>query len=112
MLIVTILHLGFGGVVVIPAEQLQDCQIVMYIHIPGGGSRTVLLLNYCHYISCLTAFPLFLHSLTYVISNCLYLFFGTHGRPRSLMHFCINKKQGTWRSFCTWEGPAGSFSVS
>ena len=41
--------------------------------------------------SCLTAFPLFQHSLTSLISNCLSVLLGTQGRPRRLNLF---NKQG------------------
>ena len=54
------------------------------ICIPWGGTRTpVLPLNYCF----LAAFPLFPHSLTFLIINCLSLFFGTQERPRRLKSF-------------------------
>ena len=47
---------------------------------------------------------MFLHSLSSLIVNFLCLLFGTQGRPRRLK-LSINKKQGTQRDFCTWEGP-------
>ena len=87
--------------VLVSAEQLKDMhQIVMYI--PWGGTRTLF---YCWTI----AFPLLLHSLTSLISNCLSLLFGTQGRPRRLKPFSTNKK---WRGFCTQEGPTGCCLVS
>ena len=90
--------------VLVSAEQLKDMhQIVMYI--PWGE------LGLC-FIAELFAFPLFLHSLTSLMSNPLSLLFGTQGRPRRLKPFSTNKKWGTGRSFCTWESPAGSCSVS
>ena len=42
----------------------------------------------------MTAFPLFLHSLTSLISNSLSLLFGTQGRPRRLKPFSANKNRG------------------
>ena len=56
---------------------------------------SVLLKTYClsyHYFSCLTVLPLFLHSLTSLVSNCLSLLFGTQGRPRRLKPFSTNKE--------------------
>ena len=69
-------------------------------------SREVL--NSCF----LTAFPLFLHSLTSLISNCSGLFSETQGRPGRLRSSPTIKKQETQRGFCTWEGPTGFCSVS
>ena len=39
------------------------------------------------YSSCLTAFPLFLHSLTSLVSNWMCLLLGTQGRPRRIKPF-------------------------
>ena len=50
--------------------------------------------NRSHYFSCLTAFPLFLHSLVFIISNCLCLLFGTQGKPGRLKPFSINTEMG------------------
>ena len=61
----------------------------MVIRIPWGG--TGLFWSY-HYFSCLTVLPLFLHSLTSLVSNCLSLLFGTQGRPRRLKPFSTNKE--------------------
>ena len=76
----------------------------------GEELGLLLSLNYCF----LTAFPLFLHSLTSLISDCLRLLFGTQGRPRRPKPFSRNKKGGggKQRGFCTQEGPRGSCSVS
>ena len=63
-----------------------------YIHPWGGTKAPVLLLNYCF----LTAFPLFLHSLTFLIINCLSLYFGTQERPRRLKSFFSPYNQETW----------------
>ena len=50
-------HLPPGWGVLVSVKQLKGmCQIVMYV--PWGGTRTLF------YFSCLTTFPLFLHSLT------------------------------------------------
>ena len=78
--------------------------------ISWGGTKTVLLLNYClscHYFSCLTTFPLFLHSLTSLISKCLSLLFGTQEGSRRLKPFSTDKKRGTQRGFSTRERPQG-----
>ena len=63
-----------------------------------------------HYFPCLTAFPVFVHALSSLISNCLSLLFGTQRRLRRLKLFSPNKKHGTWSSFCTREVLAGSCS--
>ena len=60
----------------------------------------------------LIAFPVFLHSLTFLISNCLNLLFGIQERSRRLKPFSTNKKWGRLRGFYTWEGPIGSCLVS
>ena len=52
--------------------------IIMYI--PSGGTQTPHLLYY----GFLTFPPLYLHSLTSLISNCLNMPFGTQGRSRRL----------------------------
>ena len=52
-----------------------------------------------------SAFPLFLYSITSLISNCFGLLFGTLGRPTRLKSFSTNKKWGTKRGFCTQEDP-------
>ena len=71
---------------IFPVEELRDTyQVVMYI--PSGGIRS---LHYCF----LTAFPLFLHSLPSLISNCLNLLFGTQGRSKRLKLFSY--KQEMW----------------
>ena len=62
-------------------------------------------LNSCFsyvYFSCLTVFPLFLHSLTSLISNCLSLLFGTQGNLRKRKPFSTNKKQGNRVIFVPW----------
>ena len=60
----------------------------------------------------LTVHPLFLHSLPSLISNCLNLPFGNQGRSRRLNPFSYKLEKGTWKGFCTREGPTGSCSVS
>ena len=65
------------------------------------------MLHSCHYFSRLTAFTLFLHSLT-LISNCLGLIFRTWGGQGDKSLFSISKKWGTQRGFCTQEDPSGS----
>ena len=58
------------------------------------------------YTTCsFNAFPLFLHSLTFLISNYLILPFGTQRRP-------TNKKLGTKKGFCTQESLTGSCMIS
>ena len=59
---------------------LSDC----YVSPLRSNWNSVLLLICCYYFPCLTAFPLFLHFLTSLISNCLSLLFGTQERPRRL----------------------------
>ena len=66
---VTIFH-SSGALV--PVEELRN--IVMYI--PWGGTNSGLMLHSFFLI----APPLFLHSLTSLISNCLDLHFGTRKR--------------------------------
>ena len=82
--------------------------------IPWKGNKTFLLwLKYClsyHYTSWLACFSLFLDSVTSLISNYLSLLLGIRGRPRRLKPFSMNKKQGPWQGFCTWEVLAGSCS--
>ena len=75
---------------------LSDC----YVSPLRSNWNSVLLLICCYYFPCLTAFPLFLHFLTSLISNCLSLFFETQGRLRRQKSFSTNKKQGTERGFC------------
>ena len=82
-----------------------------------GGESSLPILFLCHlgtdlHYCFLTAFPLFLHSLTSLISNCFSLFFGTQGRLRGPKPFSTNKKQGRQRGFCAQEGPACFYSVS
>ena len=79
--------------------------------VPAEELRDIVMLDYCHFFACLTAFPLFLHPLTSLISNCLNLLFGTQGRPQRLKSFSTNKKREQ-RSFCTQEGPTGSCLLS
>ena len=89
---------GAGGVLVL-TEQFKDvCQIV-YISLEEE-LVPVLLLTYCF----LTAFPLFLRSLTSLINNCLSLLFGIQGRPRRPKPFST-KKKWTRRGFFYPGGP-------
>ena len=68
-------------------------------------------MSYCHYFSCLTAFPLFLNSLTSLISNSCA---GSLELWESLGPFLQikNRRQEWGSSFCIQEGPTGSCSVS
>ena len=77
---------GWGGVLVF-AELKDKCQIIVYT--PSGGTWVLwlcfmvkLLFKLLYSSSCLTAFPLFLHSLTSLVSNWMGQLFGTQGRPR------------------------------
>lgn len=72
---------------------------------------SVLLLSYYHYFFN-SFFGLFLHSLSFLLRKCMSLLFDAQGRPRRLKPFPTSKKQGTWRGFCSQEGPAGSCPVS
>ena len=95
-----------------PSEQLKDMyQIILYTHththththmyISLEEELGLCLLNYCF----LTAFALFLHSLTSLISNCLNLLFGSQGRPRRLKPFSTNKKWRTQRVLLGFNPP-------
>lgn len=53
-----------------------------------------------YYFSYLTAFPLFLQSLTSLISNCL-----NQGRSRGLKPFLQTRNRGTWKDPFSCEGP-------
>ena len=89
-----------------PVGELRDTyQVVLY---PLRSQDPAQLLHY-HF---LTAFPLFLHSLTPLISNSLNLPFGTQGRCRRLKPFSYKQEMGTQKGFCIREDPAGSCSVS
>ena len=68
--------------------------------------NSVLSLNYYF----LLVFPLFLHSLMSLVSNCLSLLFRTQERPRRLKSFYTNTKWRAPRCFCTQEGPAASWA--
>ena len=56
----------------------------------------------------LTIFPLFLHSLILLISNCLNLPFRTLGMSRRLKSFSYKQETVDMEIFCIWEGPIGS----
>ena len=49
------------------------------------------------YFSCLTAFPLFLHPLTSLISYCLSFLFGPQGSPRRIKPFFLPRRNGEHR---------------
>lgn len=60
----------------------------------------------------LTAFPLFLHSLSLLISNCLNLLFSSQGRSRRVKPFSYKWEKRTQKGFCTWKGHTGSCLAS
>ena len=82
-----VLNLKLPSSAWVPAEELKN--FVRYI--PSEGTRT-LSLHYCF----LTSPPLFLHSLSSRINNCLNLPFGTHARSRRLKeaYFLQTKNRG------------------
>ena len=83
-----------------PDEQLKDlCQTIRYI--PWGWTRNLF---HCWTIF-LIAFPVFLHSLTFLISNCLDLLFGTQGRSRRLKPFLQTRNEGHRKAFVFWRTP-------
>ena len=84
---VTILHPG-GGLSSCRRTQkyVSDC----YVYPLKRNQDPAPSLHYCF----LTAFPLFLHSLTPLISNCLNLPFGTQGRSRRLKPFSYKQEMG------------------
>ena len=58
------------------------------------GELRLFFIELLFELSGLTAFPLFLHSLTSLISNCLSLLLGTQEKPRRLKpFFFLNKKK-------------------
>lgn len=70
-----------------------------------GGTRLGLIPERFK-LSCLTAFPLFLHSITSLISNYLSLHFGTQGRPKRGKHFkSTSKRWAAQRSFVSRKVP-------
>ena len=78
------------------------------------GELRLFFIELLFELSGLTAFPLFLHSLTSLISNCLSLLLGTQEKPRRLKpFFFLNKKKwGTQkRAFVPWRTPIGSSLV-
>lgn len=84
---------------------------IMYI--PSGGTQIPRLLYY----GFLTFPPLYLHSLTSLISNCLNMPFGTQGRSRRLhgAYFLQTRNEDLGKGIetsCTQEGPTGSCSIS
>ena len=73
---------------------MPDCYL--YPWRMNRGAVTVLWLTCCSSYH-LTAFALFLHSLSSLISNCLSLLFGFLGRPVRLKPFsCKQQQQKTW----------------
>ena len=87
-------------------EELKDrCQNAMNIH--WGGIWT--LFYHCTVVcDCF----LFLHFLTFLISNCLNLPLETQGSSRRLEPFLHKKEKGTHKGFDTWEDPVGPCLVS
>lgn len=78
---------------VLVSSELSDCSVYPL----RKNQDPAPWLQYCFF----SAFPLFLHSLTLLISNCLNLPCGTQGRSWS--PFLTHKKWGTQKSFCAWE---------
>ena len=109
--VVATFHLGWGMNVLVPTEQIKDVDQMMYI--PWGGIRTlfyywaIIIIFLLQLLVCL-----FLHSLSFLLSNCMSLLFEAQARPRRLKPFPTTKKQGMPRGFCSQEGPAGSCPVS
>ena len=91
----------------VPAEEFLD--MLSCIFLEQNPDLTPLLPSYF-----LTAHPLFLHSLTFLLSNCWNLPSGTQGRSRKLRKL-ISYKQETGRGEGTTQyprGPQGSCLVS
>ena len=93
--------------VVFPKEQLQRYLSKCYVYPLRRKWNPALSLT-CYYFSCLTTFPLLLHSLTPLISNCMGLCFATSERAKRRKSFSTQKKWGTQRGFGTQESPTGS----
>ena len=68
-------------------------------HSPWGHKEQNTAEQLNNSICFLTAFPLFLHSLTSLLSNCLNLLFGTQRRPKRLNPFARIKNRGVHRGF-------------
>ena len=94
-----------GGSLV-PVEDLKRPVSDSYVYSLRRKLHPAPWLHYCF----LTAFPLFLHFLSPLISNYLNLPFGTQWGGWNL--FPTNKKWGAWKGFWTWEIPTGSCSIS
>ena len=86
-LLVLILHLdgGLGS-----CRRTQRCVSDCYVYPLRRNQDPASSLRCCF----LTAFPLFLHSLTPLISNCLDLPFGTQGMSRRLKPFLYKQETG------------------
>lgn len=95
--VVIILHLGMGLSFCGTGQRYApDCYVS-----PFERNRlisTELLFK----VSSLAAFPLVLHSITSLTSNCLNLFFGTQGSIETKT-FSINKKIEDTRRLFIWE---------
>lgn len=77
--------------IVFPKEQLQRYLSKCYVY-PLRRNRNSALPLTCYCFSCLTTFPLFLHTLTPLISNCMGLCFATSERSKRLKSFVTHKK--------------------
>ena len=91
------------GVFLVSAEQLKDMhQIVVY---PLRKNSDCFITEYClsyHLFSCWTVLPLFLNSLTSLISNCLRCF----GFPRQAKNLPANAGDTeTWVPFLSQKDP-------
>ena len=84
---VTILHLGGG---ISSHRRAQRCVSDCYVYPFTMNQDPAPSLHYCF----LTAFPLFLYSLTSLITSCLNLPFGTQGRSRRLKPFSYKQAMG------------------
>lgn len=79
---------GREGGVLVPAEQLKDAyQIALCIPCGGTGTRpgtkyNSFIAELLSLLSWSNCHPLFLHSLSFLLSNSLSLLFGPQGRPR------------------------------
>ena len=84
--------------------------VCRYLFPLGSGSRDGAGLGLCFIAELLfyhlTVFPLFLHSLTSLISNCLNLLFETQGRSKRQKPFSTKKETGAPQNgFSAWEDP-------
>ena len=84
----------------VPTEELKG---IGYVYSLWWNQDPALLLHYYF----LTASPLFLHSLSSLISNCLNMPFGTQGRSRRLKPFSYKQDRGHRQAFVPRKAPQG-----